>query len=246
MNRLPEPIEHHEPLWLEMYADGELDSMQIERLFGYLDLQDEIVSGVRGDSAWKRMALTLVREQRIAADVAELFGDHAANHLTSSGSECLPLPSLKEQKKLKRIPWHPMAWVAAAAFFMGAFALLGYQQLNSTRDMTLASQHDPANSLRVPATHSGTENSSFAPPVTRPVSFPHDENAHTIFEVENTATTATYYLNKSIPDLLLQSLVLAGHSVEVGQESIAVQTESGKSLSVPISTLHIKKFAKRF
>ena len=72
-------------------------------------------------------------------------------------------------------------------------------------------------------------------------SIPIDLPITRLFELENNDLQTTYLSPDPLPEFILQSMVFAGHEVEVSQEHIETAISRSRTISVPIYELRIIK-----
>lgn len=65
-----------------------------------------------------------------------------------------------------------------------------------------------------------------------------------LFQVQDTPTEAVYYADFSIPQFLLDALVIAGHSVTFDQEFLGYTESPDSRAAVPINVVRIQKYGR--
>lgn len=65
-----------------------------------------------------------------------------------------------------------------------------------------------------------------------------------LFQVSNTIDEAVYYADFSLPQFMLDALVLAGHRVTFDQEFLGYTETSDNPSAVPINVIHIQKYGR--
>lgn len=65
-----------------------------------------------------------------------------------------------------------------------------------------------------------------------------------LYQVSDTAHEAIYYADFSLPQFMLDALVLAGHRVTFDQEFLGYTETSDNPAAVPINVIHIQKYGR--
>lgn len=65
-----------------------------------------------------------------------------------------------------------------------------------------------------------------------------------LFQVSNTIDEAVYYADFSLPQFMLDALVLAGHQVTLDQEFLGYTETSDNPAAVPINVIRIQKYGR--
>ena len=222
MNPLPEINKNSESIWLDLLNDNELDAFQRRELYEYLDDSHE---------GWKRCAKLLLHERQLAAELSQAFGSDSIGAARNDAIK----PVLESQRQgagtTGRLPASMLlaALAICLAFVLGTFV------------NQLWEAGEPTPNAATDALDHNDRVQGFETPISLVAN--HLVDSHTIYEVQNTATSATYYLEKPVPDFFLQALVLAGHAVEVDQEFVDIVGPDGEYFPVPINKLEINKFA---
>lgn len=224
MNLLPEPInDRSELLWLEMLADGELNSDQRNQLFEYFD---EVEGG------WKRCARYLLHEDQLGNELK------AVSHQQTQAEQMAASSVVKKTDHNQRSSFSAVL-AACVAFVLGLGVALPIAQSR------LSSEGDLVSDLSMRTTELASKTFTDTWKTMRRANYQPSEVSLTFFEIENTPTSATYYLQQPLPEIFLQSLVLAGHSVKVDQEIVEVSGPDGV-FPMPVNKLEIDKFTPEY
>lgn len=65
-----------------------------------------------------------------------------------------------------------------------------------------------------------------------------------LYQVRNTVHEAVYYADFSLPQFMLDALVLSGHRVTFDQEFLGYTETSDNPAAVPINVIHIQKYGR--
>lgn len=233
MNLLPNSIADHETLWLDMLADNELDSNQRQRFFAYLDQTTD---------GWKRCAQWLLHEQLLAIELKQAACDRARdavpikdmNFAAASKDQAQLAPRATGGRRQRTLVQLVLTACVAFAMGLGLYPLLSQSPTSAVSDQS-------ANNAEAPGS---AASKAYIESRMVPASLNTELPGHTLYEIENTLTHATYYLNHQLPEFLLQSLVLAGHTVQVDQDLIAIPGPDGQLLQVPMNKLEVTKFTQ--
>ncbi len=235
MSQMPFPVSEHEQLWFEMLVDGELCPESTQHLFTFLDEAD----GAE-DSAWKRCALTLLNEKLLQSSVRATCesenpvfrNQHDAVERNAVERDDVERNEVSAAVKTSSSMAGWLAWGLSACVMFG-LGLWVQSLLNpaGTNSSQLAQTPDA----------SAANTRSEATVVNRHLGLDAYLESHTIYEVENSRTRATYLMKDALPELFLRSMVLAGHQVRVEQDSIDLKSEDGTVVSMPLNKLQITK-----
>ncbi len=262
MKRMPELNQSHLQLWLEMLADGELDVTQSEGLFNYLDRAESRNSdpGEESGGSWRQLALTLLHEKTIRREMTRgtrasdemptgLTAESSSHNWTIAGSLLQAVVPSKPNGPAKlsgtgKSNYWRLAMAAAFAFVLGLWT---HSVLDTNRQNLAMPNEEPSGRTIHQREITGVTEFSYDGAMTyqpyHDVGFRSAARSMTLYEIEDTPTRASFYMNCKLPDVLLQALVLSGYSVKIEEDALDLEAEDGEQIQIPVAVLHIEKYA---
>ena len=205
---------HHEWLNNTPFSDDIWLSMLVD---GELSVsqREAYVAYIAETKNWKKLATAFLDEQILTAHVAEPVA--AVSNVAVADSV--------EQPAAR----HWLQYVAMVACLLIGI-MLGPRLQPVPRAVEVVDVPMPSEPMTVAGEDSAED--------TLPASLPG------LYQVSDTADEAIYYADFSVPQFMLDALVLAGHRVTFDQEFLGYTETSDNPAAVPINVILIHKYAR--
>ena len=177
--------------------------------------REAYVAHIAETKNWQKLAIAFLDEQILTAHVVEPFTS-AAEVVVAESAE--PKPSRGWLQYL----------AMAACLLIGV--MLGPWLQNSEVAVEVVDVPVPSEPTVVEADDSADD--------TLQASLPG------LYQVSDTAEEAVYYADFSVPQFMLDALVLAGHRVTFDVEFLGYTETSDNPAAVPINVIHIQKYGR--
>ena len=205
---------------IQLLVDNELNEVERRQLF-------ELLEGTK--DGWKKCAVAFCNEQFLKQEFACLDSD--------PGSQTAHKPVLLRNRghSANRVtPYSLLAMVAFLMIGLGIGKFLQFQSPSVTDESVAIAEQASVRSM----VQEARELVQAAPsPGTLPVDLP----VTRLFELENTEARVVYLSPDPLPEFILQSIVFAGHDVEVARENIDTPITRDRSIPLPIYELRVTK-----
>lgn len=247
---------------IAMVVDNELTTSERAELIAALDLAPQL---------WRACAIAFMDEQFLkksfAADHSSASSSAAIAH--ASDSQGSPTRNALQESEPKLTPAKqtlalrhskapsPIGWITLALLLGLGIGLLGNaatdmgnriaNQMGWHKEVAPKSESSSEDELLLASVASFTNLANEAEALvanfelpTEPTSMNSTKSVR-LFEIQNDERRAVYYSSDAIPEFILESMVMAGHEVEVTNEKLRTPVGGDQIVNLPVFAMRINK-----
>ena len=205
---------HHEWLNNTPFSDDIWLSMLVDGELSVLQ-REAYVAHIAETKNWKKLAIAFLDEQILTAHVAEPV---------AAVSEVAVADSVEQPVAFRWLQYLAMAACLLIGVMLGPW-LQNREVAVEVVDVPVPSEPIAAAGV---ASAEGTLQASLPG----------------LYQVSDTVDEAVYYADFSLPQFMLDALVLAGHRVTFDMEFLGYTETSDNPAAVPINVIHIQKYGR--
>ncbi|MEM7311694.1 MAG: hypothetical protein AAF497_00945 [Planctomycetota bacterium] len=190
----------NDPLWMDLLVDNELSADERAQFLGFID----------DNGMWKQCAMAFVNEQLVVSSLGDAFGEQSRSTPPVSRS----VHSSTENTSGR---W----WIALAAMLLGFLAAWGWQSSQVQQERQLANEVQQQSNRQLELINNTLASIQSSQAVLEKKTTELDERTFYLTKVIDNEYISVFDTPGTLPDVFLETLLIAGHDVDVSQHKNA-------------------------